>query len=70
MRHVLVSRALIYLLLGYDPFKLAQVRAAIMQINVLQDAFHTTVLITGLGHCNSSLEILYTRFFCLSNGHQ
>lgn len=64
-----MSRVLIYLLLGCDPFKLAQVRAAIMQINVLQDAFHT-VLIIGLGHCNSSLEILYTGFFCLSDGHQ
>lgn len=63
MGHILVSRAFIYLLLGYDPFNLAHVRAATTQINVLQDAFHTTVLTTGLGHCKSALEILYMRLF-------
>jgi len=68
MGHVLVRRALIYLLLGYNPFNLAQVRAATMQINVPQDTFPPT----GLGHRKSSLEILYRRIFvsltCTSSG--
>ena len=68
MGHVLESRALIYLLLGCDPFNLAQVRAVTMEINALQDALHTAVLITGVGYCKSSLEILYMRYFVSLKG--
>lgn len=69
MGHVLGSRAFICLVLGCDSSNLAQVRAATTQINVLQDSFRTTALITGLGHCKSSLEILYVRFFCSFDRH-